>query len=295
MTYIELINRFWALNKEYSFTPNEKAVYFALLNKANELGWKNPYNQSNGYLAMDSGMSESAMQKARNTLKQYELIEFKSGDGRRNNTEYTITGVEKGSFKTCLSDTLSGKGSSKNYLSGTLSDTLSCENRTTNTRSIDKIRKEKILSLSGDGKIEEREKFFEILFFDKRIKSTVNEFERFYNHYEARGWCDNSGKKIANKFALLKNWEVKNAAVYPEKFTKNYRKIYGKAKGLLKESPLFLITDFHGFSEKCGTFEMSVSKKLFDFLEKNIDAFKPDFREIIGADGKLKYKIREAV
>ena len=96
MNYIELINNFWRLNKEHSFTPNEKAVYFALLNKCNELGWKNPFNQSNGYLAMDSGMSEPAMTKARNTLKQKNLIDFKAGDGRRINTIYSIIISKKG-------------------------------------------------------------------------------------------------------------------------------------------------------------------------------------------------------
>lgn len=95
MNYIELINNFWALNKEYSFTPNEKAVYFALLNKCNELGWKNPFNQSNGYVAIESGMSESAMQKARNILQQKGLIKFRSGDGRRRNTEYQIISSQK--------------------------------------------------------------------------------------------------------------------------------------------------------------------------------------------------------
>jgi DNA-binding MarR family transcriptional regulator len=114
VNYIELINQFWALNQEYSFTPNEKAVYFALLNKANSLAWKNPFNQSNGYLALDSGMSEPAMIKARNTLRQKGLIKFKSGDGRRNNTEYEI--LTKGETTFNLSDTLSDTLSDENGL-----------------------------------------------------------------------------------------------------------------------------------------------------------------------------------
>ncbi|MHC9159073.1 conserved phage C-terminal domain-containing protein, partial [Ornithobacterium rhinotracheale] len=90
MNYIELINHFWALNKEYSFTPNEKAIYFSLLNKCNELGWKNPFNQSNEYLDLDSGVAKPSIQRAKNTLKQKGLISFKQGNGRSNNTEYEI-------------------------------------------------------------------------------------------------------------------------------------------------------------------------------------------------------------
>lgn len=128
MNYIELINNFWRLNKEHSFTPNEKAVYFALLNKCNELMWKNPFNQSSEYLAMDSGMSVSAMQKARNILKQLELIDFKAGDGRRNNTIYTLKDIEKGNLKGDFKNNLS------NTLYSTLSNTLSGENRTNNNK-----------------------------------------------------------------------------------------------------------------------------------------------------------------
>ena len=138
MNYIELINRFWALNKEYSFTPNEKAVYFALLNKCNELGWKNPFNQSNAYLSMDSGMSEPAMQRARNTLKQMMLIDFISGDGRRNNTKYSIIGVEKGTHKGKTKNDL--YDSLSDTLSSSLSDTLYDENGFDNNKQINKTK-----------------------------------------------------------------------------------------------------------------------------------------------------------
>ena len=134
MNYNELINNFWRLNKEHSFTPNEKAVYFALLNKCNELGWKNPFNQSNGYLAMDSGMSEPAMTKARNTLKQKNLIDFKAGDGRRINTIYSIIISKKGKTSFDLSDTLSH----------TLSHTLSDENGLDNNKLKTKLKESKI-------------------------------------------------------------------------------------------------------------------------------------------------------
>ena len=141
-------------------------------------------------------------------------------------------------------------------------------------------------------KSKEREKLLEIIFFEKRIKQIIAQFDRFYNHYEARGWNDGSGKKITNKLALLRNWDIKDAAVYPEKFTQNYRKIYDKAKELLTdESPLFLITDFHGYTEKNDAVEMTVSKKLYDFLEKNINIFRQDMKLIIG-ESNLAYKIK---
>lgn len=181
MNYIDLINHFWALNKEYSFTPNEKAVYFALLNKCNELGWKNPFNQSNGYLAMDSGMSESAMQRARNILQQKGLIKFRSGDGRRLNSEYLIAEpskkIEKGLHKGTLKNNLSAT------LSDTLSDTLYSENRTDNIKLKTKQKETKLNSSKSHSAAEaaakkknDDEDFSKLLWW----KSFVARWDEFY-------------------------------------------------------------------------------------------------------------------
>lgn len=107
MNYIELINNFWQLNKEFSFTPNEKALYFTILNKCNELGWKNPFNQSNAYLALECGVTEPTLIKARNTLQQKGLIEFKSEKGRRNITIYTLKTLNNFSISDSISDSIS--------------------------------------------------------------------------------------------------------------------------------------------------------------------------------------------
>jgi len=96
MKYIDIINHFWTLNKEYSFTPNEKAVYFALLFKWNDLHRKNPFNLSNDHLTGNAGMSVNAMKKAREVLQANGLIDFNSGDGRKINTNYVINDTIKG-------------------------------------------------------------------------------------------------------------------------------------------------------------------------------------------------------
>jgi hypothetical protein len=96
MKYIDLLNHFWTLNKEYSFTPNEKAVYFALLYKWNDLHRKNPFNFSNDHLTGNAGMSVNAMKKAREVLQFQGMIEFNSGDGRKINTVYAINDTIKG-------------------------------------------------------------------------------------------------------------------------------------------------------------------------------------------------------
>ena len=90
MNYIELINQFWRLNEEHSFTTSEVAVYFYLLNTANRLSWKNPFNQSNGYIINALNISEPTLIRVRNNLKNYGLLDFKRAQGRKNLTLYTL-------------------------------------------------------------------------------------------------------------------------------------------------------------------------------------------------------------
>ena len=108
MNYIELINQFWQLNEEHSFTANEVATYFYLLNTANKLGWKNPFNQSNGYITNALGMSEPTLIRVRNNLKQFGLIEFKSDKGRKNLTQYYLKYLN--SFSNAVSIPVSNNG-----------------------------------------------------------------------------------------------------------------------------------------------------------------------------------------
>ena len=96
MKYIDIINHFWTINKQHSFTPNEKAVYFALLYKWNDLHRKNPFNLSNEHLTASAGMSVNAMKNARTVLKANGMIDFNSGDGRKINTNYVINDSIKG-------------------------------------------------------------------------------------------------------------------------------------------------------------------------------------------------------
>lgn len=96
MNYIELINRFWVVNMEHSFTGNEAKLYYFLLHTSNTLYWKNPFRQSDRQIMLGTGISQNSIKSARNKLAQSGLIIFKSGkSGNRfnisNKTEYTLT------------------------------------------------------------------------------------------------------------------------------------------------------------------------------------------------------------
>ncbi len=57
---------------------------------------------------------------------------------------------------------------------------------------------------------EERDKIFEIFFFKNFIAPEI-EVQRFYDHYEASGWCRASGIEIEDRLALARLWKQKEA------------------------------------------------------------------------------------
>jgi hypothetical protein len=136
MNYIELINQFWRLNEEHSFTTAELAVYFYLLNTANKLAWKNPFNQSNGYIINALNISEPTLIRVRNNLKNYGLIDFKSDKGRKNLTLYTIKYLN--GFSNIVSIPISnGTDTNSKYLNSfSIPDSISVSNNDSNTVSI---------------------------------------------------------------------------------------------------------------------------------------------------------------
>ncbi|WP_375438140.1 hypothetical protein [uncultured Hymenobacter sp.] len=91
MNYIALINAFWAKDLEHSFTPNDIAVYFRLLERCNALGWKNPFNFSVDELLVKLRLrTKDPLDTARNRLKQAGLLDFKNGQGRGHTTTYWL-------------------------------------------------------------------------------------------------------------------------------------------------------------------------------------------------------------
>lgn len=68
----------------------------------------------------------------------------------------------------------------------------------------------------------ERERIFEIFFFEKNCKNPQKEFETFIHHYEANGWCrKDSTVPVKDRLALARNWKTQSEDKYmPENVIK---------------------------------------------------------------------------
>jgi hypothetical protein len=92
MNYISLLENFWTKRLEHSFTCNDIAVYFALADHCNKLGWKNPFHFSVDELLVKVRLkTKDPLDTARNRLKQAGLLDYKNGDGRGRTTQYWLT------------------------------------------------------------------------------------------------------------------------------------------------------------------------------------------------------------
>lgn len=85
MNYIDQINGFWVAQDAYSFQSDDIALYFYLLNTCNKLRWMNPFKRNNSKIMSDLGIKDRrTLERQRNTLKQYGIIDFKTKNGDAN-------------------------------------------------------------------------------------------------------------------------------------------------------------------------------------------------------------------
>lgn len=134
------------------------------------------------------------------------------------------------------------------------------------------LNENKNVSLSKVREItsEEREKFFEVLFFEKKVFAPA-EYERFTNHYAQTGWKNKSGNQIIDRVAALKNWAVDSTAIMvPSEFGAIWFKLYKILKEKLPNSDYsLLLSKLHRveITEKAICLHCEIA--LYNFFERS--------------------------
>lgn len=158
MSYIDLINNFWKVDVEYSFTGNEAKLYFFFIHTSNSLGWKNTIRLSYRQISLGANLGVNTIKSARNKLEQAGLISWKEGKSGysgdiNNKTQYTLRLPER------LSNLDGHKGDQSYYQSGDHSWGQSYYQSDTVNRQ-DKIRQDiipPIIPPTGDNGLEDDE------------------------------------------------------------------------------------------------------------------------------------------
>jgi hypothetical protein len=93
MTYVELMNRFWALFQIKIFSSNDALLYFYLLKVWDSKRGLNPFELRSRNTEDVLRIARKTIIESRNRLKQRGLIDFYEGTGKKSPT-YTIVGAE---------------------------------------------------------------------------------------------------------------------------------------------------------------------------------------------------------
>ncbi|WP_129408065.1 hypothetical protein [Marinitoga lauensis] len=130
MQIATVFSRFWRDRLDWELSDSEIALFFAILAEINRTrGENNNLLESRisigtPKLELLAGISRAEVYRARNRLKQYGLIDFISGKGKKNYATYSLGKVFKVSHIDTVSETVS-KVSQYETVTETLSETLS--------------------------------------------------------------------------------------------------------------------------------------------------------------------------
>lgn len=217
MKYLNELNSFheWLqYNPDVSYSA--RLLWYALMHYNNKCGWKQEFNVATSSLELDTGLSKQSIIRARNVLKQYGRIDFKTRSGRQS----TIYEIIPFAYHTgTQSDT---QGDTQEYTqSNTQGDTQS----NTQGDTIHRLDKTRLLSTNTNVLVEgesppakEKKKATRKVFVKPtplEIQTYVDEHqlnvdvERFFDYYEGNGW--KVGKNPMKDWkATARNWSRNN-------------------------------------------------------------------------------------
>lgn len=213
MKYLNELNSFheWLqYNPDVSYSA--RLLWYALMHYNNKCGWKQEFNVATSSLELDTGLSKQSIIRARNVLKQYGRIDFKTRSGRQS-TIYEIIpfACHTGTQSDTQSDT-------QEY---TQSDTQGDTQSNTQGDTIHRLDKTRLLSTNSNELVEgksppkvEKKKATRKVFVKPtltEIQTYVDEHqlnvdvERFFDYYEGNGW--KVGKNPMKDWkATARNW-----------------------------------------------------------------------------------------
>ena len=215
-SYVELINEYWNIAREYRFTATEGYLYFYLLSVANKYGWKHSFGLSNRQIMANIDITKATLIKARATLIKANLIAYEASNSKRETSKYSIIGY-------------------KNYTQcDTQCDTL----HKTKIKTIlkkENIKRKKVPLNDLGLKFDEEKKVKkeipppsveEVTAICVKKGMSEDEAKRFFYYYDAQGWVTSTGQKIKRIDSMVNRWlnngkqKIKDDGKYKDNATK---------------------------------------------------------------------------
>ena len=219
MNYLDLINRFWAMNRIESFSASEVYVYFFLLNEFNARSWQNPIDIPNKLITVSIGISEKALIEIRNRLQQKGLITFESGNKKAKSPSYYLPEVSKKvsnevskKVSKRVSNEVSKNSSRDNNVRG--DSIIKTKTKTKETTSDEVVKKDAAIAAT----LSRKERFYESLvpFVEKYGAAMIREFFDY--------WSEMNKSQTKMRFEQQPTWETSLRLVTWANRDKNFKK-----------------------------------------------------------------------
>lgn len=224
MNYLAEIKAFYDLVQVKQLSTGQIALWHALMAINNKCTWIEWFTVPNIMLELNTGMSRSGVLKARNSLKQYGLIDFKANGTKA--TNYKMITIAKSKQESNQDSTQESEQASKQdstQVSKQDSNTLNKLNETKHIK--ENVKKKKY----GENQ--------NVLFTDEEYEKVKAYFP---NDYEKRiqaldDYIQSKGAKYKDFVATLKNWARREG--YKEPVEKTEKKVELKEVDLSSLTP----------------------------------------------------------
>ena len=193
MNYIAEIKAFYDLVQVKQLSTGQIALWHALMAINNKCTWIEWFTVPNIVLELNTGMSRSGVLKARNSLKQYGLIDFKANGTKATNYKMvTIAKSKQESNQDSMqeSEQVSKQVSTQDGKQD--SNTLNKLNETKQKRK--NIKKE-----FTPPTLEEIEKYV----LEKKLQV---DSKKFYDYFTEGNWVDSKGNKVKSWKQKILTW-----------------------------------------------------------------------------------------
>lgn len=227
MTYLDLINRFWARNRIDPLKPNDICLYFFILDECNKRDWPDAIELPNGRILFETGLSERALVESRNRLQQKGFISFESGSRRSKSPVYCLQYEGKNVGKTAGKSVGKTEGKTVGKTAGKTEGKNPSRDNNVRGDSINKTKtKDKETTPNGVAKKDaalaatrsRKERFYESLipYVEKYGKDMIREFFDY--------WTEMNSSQTKMRFEQQPTWETSLRLVTWASRDKNFKK-----------------------------------------------------------------------
>ena len=189
MNYFKIVNQFWKWQRHHKISHTEAFLYFAILDYANTLHWKTPFNIPNTSLMEICRLSKMQLIRYRNRLQSAGLIRYQSG-----------TRGKAGEYEICLLFPDSQNSSDTNSVTNPVTKTVT--NPDTNSVTIHKIKNKNKIKIKKE--------------YAPFVHMTESEYQLLIREYgepsaqrmieELNWYKESSGKEYFSDYAAIKGW-----------------------------------------------------------------------------------------